>query len=66
MTQLASSQFAPLLHAMNAAAPSVRASQGAVSFGDIHITVPDGTSDVQIDTIIRGLQRRARQGLLNL
>jgi hypothetical protein len=51
---------------MNSAAPSIRSSQGSVSFGDINITVPEGTSDVQIDTIIRGLQRRARQGLLNI
>lgn len=66
-TQLASNQFAPLLHALNAAGPIGRQGNlGGVSFGDITINVPQGTSEEQLDTIVRGLRRRARQGLLNI
>lgn len=66
MTQQASNTFAPLLHALNSISTQSRTPVGNITFGDINITVPQGTTDVQIDAIVQGLQRRARQGLLSL
>lgn len=67
MNRAASARFAPLLHAINTTTPQIRDQEaGSVNFGDINISAPEGSTDVQLDAIARGLERRVRQGRLKL
>ena len=64
MTQQASRMAAPFLHALNrAGAGTTNNTSSNVTFGDINLNVPQGTSPEQVDYIARELKRRARVGL---
>jgi len=66
MTQSVSKMFGPFLNALNGSNFGNKAFGGSVTFGDIHLNVPQGSTDVQVMAIASGLQRLARRGLFSI
>ena len=62
-TRLATRQFSPLISAMQSAVPSYRDQAQNVSFGDVNLNVPSGTTTDQVEAIMQQLIRRTRIGL---
>lgn len=63
LTSSASRRIAPLLGALNSAAPSFNPEGNTFNFGNINITTPPGTTNQQIEAIAQGLERRVRMNL---
>ena len=63
MNPRATQMYRPLLQSLNAQTTNYKETGSVYNFGDINMALPSGTSENQVNSIVRQLRRRIRMGL---